>query len=157
MALDMDFSKLQPHDVLDLAIFAEEEAREQYEHFATLMENHGNLELARFFEKMAFRENLHREQLAERRQALYADLPPNLANRAVWGIEASYEDKLDAAMTPMAAFTLALAAEKKAEAYYAAALQQAIPPQVTQLFESLRKSEIEHQRMLEVEMARHAS
>ncbi len=156
MALDMDFSKLQPHDVLDLAIFAEEEAREQYEHFATLMENHGNLELARFFEKMAFRENLHREQLAERRQALYADLPPNLANRAVWGIEASYEDKLDAAMTPMAAFTLALAAEKKAEAYYAAALQQAIPPQVTQLFESLRKSEIEHQRMLEVEMARHA-
>ncbi|MBZ5589764.1 MAG: rubrerythrin [Acidobacteriia bacterium] len=154
MALDMDFSKLQPQDVLDLAIFAEEEAHEQYEHFATLMENHGNHEVARFFEKMAFREKLHREQLTERRLALYADAPPNLANRAVWGVEAPYEEKPGATMTVAAAFTLALAAEEKAEAYYAAALLQVIPPQVAQLFESLRQSEIEHKRMLQLEMAK---
>jgi len=157
MALDMDFSKLQPHDVLDLAIFAEEEAHEQYEHFAALMDNHGNREVARFFEKMAFREKLHREQLAERRQALYADAPSNLANRAIWGIEAPYEEKPGAAMTAAAAFTLALAAEKKAEAYYAAALQHGIQPQVAQLFESLRQSEVEHQKMLQLEIAKHAS
>jgi rubrerythrin len=154
MGLDMDFSKLQPHDVLDLAIFAEGEASEQYEHFAELMDNNGNGEVARFFEKMALREKLHREQLTERRKALYADASPNLANRAVWGIEAPYEKRPDATMTATAAFTLAMAAEKKAEGYYAAALQQAIPPQVAQLFESLRRSELEHQRMLQLEMAK---
>jgi len=155
MALDMDFSKLRPHDVLDLAIFAEEEAHEQYEHFAAAMEGHGNREVARFFEKMAFREKLHREQLAERRQALYPDVPPNLANRAIWGVEAPYEEKAEAAMTAAAAFRLALAAEKKAEAYYAAALQHVTHPEVTSLFEALRQSEIEHQRMLQLELAKH--
>ena len=38
MGLDMDFSKLKPQDVLDLAIFAEEEAYEQYEYLASAME-----------------------------------------------------------------------------------------------------------------------
>ncbi|HVN75710.1 MAG TPA: demethoxyubiquinone hydroxylase family protein [Thermoanaerobaculaceae bacterium] len=156
MAIDMDFSKIQPHDVLDLAIFAEEEAHEQYEHFAAIMESHGNRDVARFFEKMAYREKLHREQLAERRKALYADAVANLANRAVWGIEAPYEEKATAAMTPAAAFTLALAAEKKAERYYAAALQHLTHPEVTSLFETLRQSEIEHQRMLQLEMAKQA-
>jgi rubrerythrin len=50
-----------------------------------------------------------------------------------------------------------MAAEKKAEAYYAAAMEQAIPAEVTQLFEALRQSEVEHQRMLELEMAKRPS
>lgn len=156
MALDMDFSKLKPHDVLDLAIFAEDEAQEQYEHFATVMESCGNREVARFFEKMAYREKLHREQLTERRKALYADAAPNLANRAVWGVEAPYEETAEATMTPAVAFNLALTAEKKAEEYYATALQHVAQPEVGSLFESLRQSEIGHQHMLLLEMAKQA-
>ncbi|MGD1146771.1 MAG: ferritin family protein [Thermoanaerobaculaceae bacterium] len=157
MALDMDFSKLQPHDVLDLAIFAEEEAHEQYEHFATVMDTHGNRDIADFFRKMAHREQLHRQQLAERREALYASAQPNLANRALWGVEASHDVRASDAVTAQEAFEIAMAAERNAEAYYAAALQQVTQPQVAELFESLRLSEIEHQRMLQLEMAKRPS
>ena len=154
MGLSMDFSKLQPHDVLDLAIFAEEEAEEQYEYFATLMETAHNPEVAEFFHKMAGREKLHREQITERRQALYPTAPPNLANRAVWGIEAPYGAKTEHSMPLADAFNLALDSEKRAHDYYAAALQQALAPTVAELFESLRLAELEHQRLLEQEQAR---
>jgi rubrerythrin len=154
MGLSMDFSKLKPHDVLDLAIFAEEEAEEQYEHFATLMETGRNRELAEFFHKMASRERRHLDQLAERRQALYPDAKPNLANRAVWGVEAPYGAKAEASMPLGDAFKLALDSEKRAQEYYATALQQALEPTVAELFEDLRKAEVEHQRMLEAEQAR---
>ncbi len=154
MALDMDFSKLQPHDVLDLAIFGEDEAHEQYEHLAAVMESNGSPEVARFFEKMASREKLHHEQLAARREALYAGAAPNLANRAVWGIEAPYDAAAGPELTAAAAFTLALAAEKRAEEYYAAALQHVAQREVSALFDALRLSEIEHQRMLQLELAK---
>jgi len=154
MGLSMDFSKLKPHDVLDLAIFAEEEAEEQYEYFATLMETGRNGELAEFFHKMAGREKRHRDQLAERRQALYPNAKPNLANRAVWGVEAPYGAKAETSMPLGDAFKLALDSEKRAQEYYATALQQALEPTVAELFEDLRKAEVEHQRMLEAEQAR---
>ncbi|OFV80285.1 MAG: hypothetical protein A2Y78_10790 [Acidobacteria bacterium RBG_13_68_16] len=154
MGLSMDFSKLKPHDVLDLAIFAEEEAEEQYEHFATLVETGRNSELAEFFHKMAGREKRHRDQLGERRQALYPNARPNLANRAVWGIEAPYRAKAEPSMPLADAFTLALDSEKRAQEYYATALQQALESTVAELFESLRLAEVEHQRLLEAEQAK---
>lgn len=154
MGLSMDFSKLKPHDVLDLAIFAEEEAEEQYEHFATLMEIGRNSELAEFFHKMAGREKRHRDQVAERRQVLYPTATPNLANRAVWGVEAPYRAKPEPSMPLADAFKLALDSEKRAEDYYATALQQALEPTVAELFESLRNAEVEHQRLLELELSK---
>jgi rubrerythrin len=154
MGLSMDFSKLQPHDVLDLAIFAEEEAEEQYEYFATLMETGHNLEVAEFFHKMAGREKLHREQITERRQALYAGAKANLANRALWGVEAPHDANAKASMPLADAFGLALDSEKRAHDYYTAALQQALAPTVAELFESLRLAELEHQRMLQRELAK---
>ena len=136
MGLDMDFSKLKPHDVLDLAIYAEEEAEEQYQHFAALMET------------------AHNAELAERRQALYPNAKPNLANRAVWGIEAPYRAKAEASMPLREAFKLALDSEKRAQEYYATALQQPLERTVAELFDSLRLAEAEHQRMLEAEQAK---
>jgi len=157
MGLDMDFSKLQPHDVLDLAIFAEEEAQEEYEHLATIMQSGRNREVAEFFRTMAGREKLHRDQVAERRQALYATAKPNLANRAVWGVEAAYEAKADASLSLPAAFKIALDSEKRAHDYYAAALEQPLDATVSRLFENLRKAEIEHMQLLRTEQARHAA
>jgi rubrerythrin len=151
MGLDMDFSKLQPHDVLDLAIFAEEEAEEQYEQLATLTESGRDSDLAGFFRKMAGRERLHRDQIAERRRALYANAKPNLANRAVWGVEAPHDAKVDRSMPLADAFRLAIESERRAQAYYAKALEQALEATVAALFEDLRKAEVEHQRMLEAE------
>ncbi|HVN31194.1 MAG TPA: ferritin family protein [Thermoanaerobaculaceae bacterium] len=154
MGLDMDFSKLKPHDVLDLAIYAEEEAEEQYQYFATLVKTGLKGELAEFFHKMAGRERLHRDQIAERRQALYPDAKPNLANRAVWGVEAPYGAKAEAAMPLAEAFKLAIESEKRAQGYYAAALEQALEPTVAALFEDLHQAEVQHQRMLEAEQTK---
>jgi rubrerythrin len=154
MGLDMDFSKLQPHDVLDLAIFAEEEAEEQYEQVATLTQTGRDRELAEFFRKMAGRERRHRDQLAERRQTLYPSAKPNLANRAVWGVEAPHHAEVDPSMPLTEAFRIAIESEKRAQGYYVAALEQALHPTVSELFESLRLAEVEHQRMLEAEQAK---
>lgn len=151
MGLDMDFSKLKPHDVLDLAIFAEEEAEEQYEQFATLTESSRDSDLAGFFHKMAGRERLHRDQIAARRKALYPDAKPNLANRAIWGVEAPHDAKVGRSMPLADAFRLAIESERRAQAYYAKALEQALEATVAALFEDLRKAEVEHQRMLEAE------
>ena len=151
MALDMDFSKLKPQDVLDLAMFAEEEAEEQYGRLAVAMEAARNAEVAEFFRRMAGREKRHREQIAERRQALYRDAKPNLANRAVWGVEAPYDAKIDPAMAIGDAFAIAVASERRAQDFYAGAMEHLTEATVSDLFETLRLAEIEHQRMLEIE------
>lgn len=154
MALEMDFSKLKPQDVLDVATFAEEEAEEQYDRLAAAMDAGHNREVAEFFRKMAGREKRHREQVSERRQALYGDAKPNLANRAVWAVEAPYDVKVDASMSIGDAFTLGMASEQRAHDFYAGALEYLVEPTVADLFESLRQAELEHKRMLEVERAK---
>jgi rubrerythrin len=157
MALDMDFSKLKPQDVLDLAMFAEEEAEEQYGRLATAMDAARNSDVAEFFRKMAGREKRHCEQISERRQALYHDAKPNLANRAVWGVEAPYDAKIDASMAIGDAFAIALASERRAQDFYAGALEHLTGQAVADLLESLRLAEVEHQRMLELERAKRSA
>ncbi len=157
MALEMDFSKLKPQDVLDVAMFAEEEAEEQYGRLAAAMEAGNNGEVAEFFRRMAVREKRHREQVGERRQALYRDAKPNLANRAVWAVEAPYDATIDPAMPIADAFAIALASEQRAHDFYAGALEFLVEPTVADLFEGLRQAEIEHKRMLESERARRSA
>jgi rubrerythrin len=154
MALEMDFSKLKPQDVLDVAMFAEEEAEEQYGRLATAMDAARNREVAEFFRKMAGRERRHRDQVAERRQALYKDAKPNLANRAVWAVEAPYDAKVGASMTVGDAFAIALASEQRAHDFYAGALEYYTDAAVADLFEGLRQAELEHKRLLELERAK---
>ncbi len=154
MALEMDFAKLKPQDVLDIAMFAEQEAEEQYGQLAAAMEAGSNGEVADFFRRMAAREQRHREQVAARRQALYADARANVANRAVWDVEAPHDAVIDPAMPIGDAFAIALASEQRAHDFYAGALEFLVEPSVAALFEELRQAEIEHTRMLEAERAR---
>ena len=46
MGLQIDFAHLSAKDVLDLAIAAEAEAKENYEQIATWMKGRGNVEVA---------------------------------------------------------------------------------------------------------------
>ena len=64
MGLQVDFSRLDAQDVLDIAIQVEQEAEDNYEQLATWLAADGNDETARFFKKMAGFEAKHREQLA---------------------------------------------------------------------------------------------
>lgn len=148
MVLEIDFSRLDPQDVLDVAIHVEEEAEENYEQLAGWMSADGNDEVARFFSKMARLERLHRDQIAEQRRALFGDAPTRHSSRAVWEVEQPEYDEIDGAMTLAKAFDLAMDAERRAGEYYSNALEYVTDPQVTSLFEGLRDSEVEHLRLL---------
>ena len=148
MVLEIDFSRLDPQDVLDVAIQVEEEAEENYEQLAGWMSADGNDEVARFFTKMARLERLHRDQIAEQRRALFGDAPTRHSSRAVWEVEQPEYDEINGAMTLAKAFDLAMDAERRAGEYYSNALEYAADPHVIALFEGLRDSEAEHLRLL---------
>ncbi len=152
MGLPIDFTKLKAHDALDIAIYAEQEAQEQYEHFARLMEAEGKPDAAAFFRRMAKLEDRHRAQVAERRAALFPGVPVSIRNVTSWGVEVADQSKLDATLTLRDALLLALEAEARARDYYGEATEHLNEPQVTELFGELRASEIEHQRLLQAEL-----
>ncbi len=154
MALELDFSKLKPQDVLDLALFAEREAEEGYDRLAALMSAQGHAELSGFFTRMAAWERGHQDKLAERRRALYPDAPSHLADRAPWGIELPDDAAVTAHLTPARALELARDAEISAYEYYTEALSFVADAQVAEVFELLRKEELGHQRLLESELAK---
>ena len=137
MGLDIDFAKLSPQEVLDLAVGAEEEAEEHYEGLADAMERSGNLDVAAFFRKMAGREKLHHDQLAERRQALFGDARPRLGTNILWGVEVAAEGGVGAAMTVKDALTVARQAEINAHDYYAAAQEYLTDASVVAMIEEL--------------------
>lgn len=154
MGLTMDFSKLQPQDALDLAIFAENEAQEYYEQLATWTEANGKAEVAQFFRKMAWWEQRHGEQIARLRELLFHGAPGSLANRAAWRVEVPDLTGANLSVTLLQALHVALEAEVRAHDYYAAALEQHIDPRLEDLFEGLRQAELEHQRLIKAEIAR---
>jgi|GEM_PF-3414881 len=154
MALQLDFAKLQPQDVLDLALFAEREAEEGYHRLAALMAAQGKGELAAFFRRMAAWEQEHQARLEERRRAVFPHAPKNLADRAPWAIELPDDASVTADITPRRALELARAAEISAYEYYTAALDYVTDAGVTSVLELLRKEELGHQRLLEQEIAK---
>jgi rubrerythrin len=154
MALQIDFSRLDPQDVLDLAIHVEEEAEENYQQLAAWMEADGNREVAGFFTRMANLERHHRDQLAEQRQQLYGDTPPRHSSRAVWEVEQPDYDDMERALSLEQAFELAIGAEQRAGEYYGSAIDYASDPNVIELFESLKRAEEEHLRLLREQRAK---
>ena len=154
MGLSIDFSKLKPHDVLDLAIFAEGEAQDNYDQLATIMRSRGNDHAADFFHRMAGLEKLHHDQLRTRREELFAGVAPGLADRWFWGIEAPDYGAVGPTITVREAYAFALESEVRAHDYYTQALDFVTDATTTALFEDLREAEAQHQRLLSGELAR---
>lgn len=155
MGLDFDFSRLDAQDVLDLAIFVEEEAEDNYETLVSWMENRGNREVADFFRKMARLEALHGKQIREQREKMFGDAAPRHTRNIAWEVETPDFESMGDEITLSDAFLFALGAETRAFDYYSGALEYTNDPEVTALLEGLRDAEREHQRLLEREMARH--
>jgi rubrerythrin len=156
MGLQVDFSRLDAQDVLDIAIQVEHEAEDNYEQLATWLAADGNDEAARFFKKMAGFEAKHREQLTAKRTALFGDAPPRHSDNAAWEVEQPAYEAIGSAVTLDQAFELAMDAERRAGDYYGEALEYAADPQVIELFEALKKAEFDHLRMLREQRARQA-
>jgi len=154
MSTRLDFASLTLQDALDLAILIEEEAQERYLEFAEQMEVHHTLEAAGFFKFMAGNEAKHGEELGERRRKLFGRVEPRVRREMLWDVEAPEYDEARAFMTPRAAMQVALAAEKKAHAYFAEALPHIQDAEVRALFEELRDEEVYHQKLVSEQLAK---
>lgn len=150
----IDFSALSLRDALDLAILIEEEAEERYEELASQMEIHHSPDVAAFFRAMVANEAKHGQQLAAQRAALFQEAPRNVTRATLWDVEAPDYDEVRANMTQRQALEVALRAEQKAHAFFVAALPQVRDAEVRTLFEHLRDEEVEHERMVNAELAR---
>ena len=155
MAFKVDFSKLDGRDALDIAIVIEDEAQLAYEHLANWVAGDGNAEAAEFFTRMAVREKRHKDEITARRAELFGDAAKRHDEAAPWQIEVPDYESLGRDVSLEAAFNVAMGAETQAHDFYAEALDYIEETTVVELFDWLRKAEIEHQRMLTEEMKRH--
>jgi rubrerythrin len=153
MPLEVDFSRLDAQDVLDLAIQVEQEAEDNYLQLADWSASDGNGEVAAFFTRMAGFEAKHRQQIETRRRALVGDAPSRHSDSAPWLVEQTDYDEIDKNLTLEHAFELAMDAERRAGDYYGGALEYASDPTVIELFQALQKAEGEHLRMLRSQRA----
>ena len=154
MALEVDFSKINAQDALDIAIVIEDEAELAYEHLADWVAGDGNTEASDFFRRMAVREKRHKEEISQRRKELFGDAPPRHDEDAPWQVEVPEYESLGREVSLEDAFKVAMGAENQAHDFYAEAIDFIEDPQIVELFEWLRKAEIEHVRMLTEEMKR---
>jgi len=154
MGTKIDFSKLSLMDALDLATLIEIEAHKRYTEFAERLGSRDSDDAGAVFQSMAVNESKHGEQLAERRMALFGDQRPNVKLDDIFDVEAPDFGAPSQNMSPLKAYWVALASEKKAFAFYDQALRYISQPDVKTLFEELRAEEAEHVQMLEAIIAK---
>lgn len=154
MGMDFDFSMLKPMDILDLAIFVEEEAQEHYEQLASWVKDPSDPKVPAFLAKMAGLEALHRRQLAELREKKFGSTPANYSSNIAWEVEMPDYEKLGDTLSLAQALELAVDSEERAYQYYTEAKEYFSDEESLDLLEKLRLSELEHKRMLEEEIAR---
>jgi erythrin-vacuolar iron transport family protein len=154
MLVRVDFSKLTLMDALDLAILIEIEAFQRYTLFSEQIGRRLSSDNGSVFQSMADNEKKHRDQLVERRLALFGDKPPIVKLDDIFDVEAPDVGAPRWNMSQLKAFQLALASEKKAFAFYDEALPSVKQPDVKALFEELRDEEVEHIHMIETIIAK---
>lgn len=152
MSQNVDFTRLDLRDALDLAILIEDEARERYEEFADQMEVHHTADAAGFYRFMAQNEAKHGADIAERRKALFGDAPCRMSRSMLWDVEAPDYDQARAFMSPRRALEVALESEIKAHAYFTAAIPSISDPEVKALFIELQGDEVHHKELVQAEL-----
>jgi len=149
MPLPIDFSKLAPQDVLDLAAYIEREAQQRYELFAAHLGDSGDLEAARFFLQMAALEGAHGAQLGRRRAHEFDGLPAHLRDVLEWDVEGPPLDRKVAALSLEAALEMALESERRARDFFAEAMEHVTGDGVQRVLAELHEDELAHIRMIE--------
>jgi len=145
----LDFGKLDLRDALDLAILVEDEALERYQAFSRLVGGRYPGDAADAFAQMAGFEQKHGDELRARRRELFQDTPSRVTMAMIDDAEAPDRSAPRRFMSPRDALEVALAAERKAWAFYDGALAQVKDPAVRRLFEALRDEEAEHETLLQ--------
>jgi len=127
------------------ALVMEVEAAQRYIELADAMEMHNNKEVADLFRKMATIEGKHAEQIMREMGWRETPAPPG---KRVWeGFEAPETTPVDDVhylMTPYHALELALAAEIRAERFFARLVEATTVETVRRAARELRAEEEEH-------------
>lgn len=150
----IDFTNLTLKDALDLAVLIEQEAQDRYGEFADQMDQHRTPDAAAFFRTMVENEAKHGRDLLARRQKLFGDAPVSVDRTMIFDVEAPDYNEARAFMTEHAALRAARTSEIKAHDFFVAALPRVQDPEVRKLFEELRDEEMDHQAMVERELAK---
>lgn len=155
MAVQVDFSKLNLQDALDLAVLIEKEAEERYLWFASMLGERYRGDAADFFSMMARNEKRHGTVLSQRRRALFGDTPSRVTADMIEDVEAPGTGSPRPYMSPRHALEVAMESEIKAYEFFAQALTGIMDAAVRGLFEELRDEEAVHKELLEKQKARY--
>jgi len=148
MPTRLDLAALDLMDALDLAVLIEAEAYDRYRMFAAQLGPRYSGDPASVFASMAENEAKHGKALAERRKALFGDAPVRVSRDDLFDVEAPDQGAPRANMSVLQAFEVALAAERKAHAFYDQALAHVTNAEIRALFTELRDEETDHVRMV---------
>jgi rubrerythrin len=135
------------------ALAMEHEAAARYAEFADAMEMHNNREVAELFRKMAVIEGKHAAQIMA--EMGWSQAPALAANMAWEGFEAAETiavDDVHYLMQPWHALQLALAAEERAERFFAHLAGVATTPSVRKAALELHEEEREHVALIKAWM-----
>jgi rubrerythrin len=149
MMTELDLTKLDLRDALDLAILIEEEAKDRY---ATLTKWVGGQyagDASEVFRRMAINEEKHGAQLSELRRSLFKDEPRRVDRDLIDEVEAPALNRARLVMSSRKAMELAIESEEKAYDFFANACRVVTDQKVKRLFMDLREEEREHKAMLE--------
>ena len=156
MTTQLDISKLNQQDALDMAVLIEKETEDRYLLFADQLGHRYPGDAADFFTMMARNEQRHGTELAEKRRLLFGDAPSRVkANMVEYDVEAPDLGKPRRFMSPRHALEVAMESEVKAYEFFNQALPTIQDPAVRKLFEELRDEESEHQRLLNEQKAKY--
>ena len=137
------------------ALAMEREAAQRYAELADTMEMHNNREVAVLFRKMSVIEGKHAEQI--KAEMGWTEDPP-VPNAPAWqGFEAAETvptEDLHYLMTPYHALQLALAAEQRAESFFAHLASIASTEPVRKAALELQAEEHEHVELIQAWMAK---
>lgn len=135
------------------ALAMEQDAAQRYGELADAMEVHNNREVAELFRKMAVIEGKHAEQIMA--EMGWSEMPVHARAPAWPGFEAPETisgDEVHYLMQPWHALQLALAAEQRAEAFFAHLAQVVADGPVHQAAVELQHEEREHVELIEAWM-----
>ncbi|MCC6408724.1 MAG: ferritin family protein [Planctomycetes bacterium] len=153
----VDFKKVSLMQALDLAVTIEEEARDRYLELADALSIAHTPEASEFFRKMARMEEKHRVALLTKRRASFGDRPSTVGRLQIFDVEAPDYDTVRAFMTVRQALDVALQSERKAHAFFKAALAETSDPEARFLFAELVAEESDHEAYVQAEIARQAT
>jgi len=136
------------------ALVMEREAAQRYNDLADAMEVHNNREVAQMFRTMAGYEAKHAEQIMAEMNWVEVPGVPSGAWPAMEPPESVPSDEVHYLMHPWHALKLALAAEERAEAFFAELARVASDDSVRRAALELQAEETEHVALVKAWMAK---